>query len=68
MGRIIEKVALPLFRESCGPAQRTRFARTFPGREVFFPTRMSSGKTDFNFFAPAGANSARLRGFDYALT
>ena len=34
--------------------------RTFAGREVFFPRRMSPGKTVQSLFAPAGANSARL--------
>ncbi len=34
-------------------------ARTFAGREVFSSTHMSRPKTDFNLFAPAGANSVR---------
>ena len=37
-----------------------RPTRTLFGREVFSPTHRSPGKTDFIFFAPAGANSARL--------
>ena len=37
-----------------------RAIRTFAGREVFSPTHMSPWKMDWNSFAPAGANSARL--------
>ena len=37
-----------------------RPTRTLFGREVFSPTHRSPGKTDFIFFSPAGANSARL--------
>ena len=37
-----------------------RPTRTLFGREVFSPTYMPPGKTDFIFFAPAGANAARL--------
>jgi len=33
---------------------------TFARREVFYPAYMPPEKTDQNFFAPAGANSARL--------
>jgi len=34
-----------------------RTIRTFTGREVFSPTHMSPEKINFDFFAPAGANS-----------
>ncbi len=51
--------------ESCGlmralVVRLRRPTRTLFGREVFSPTHRSPGKTDFIFFAPAGANSARL--------
>ena len=50
------------FEGKCGPLQRTRCARTFASRAVFFPTHMSPEKMDATLFAPAGANSARHRG------
>jgi hypothetical protein len=47
-------VAAPLVREGCGLPQRTRFARTFAGREVFFPAYTPPGKTDLILFALCG--------------
>ena len=47
-------------RGSALTVRRRRPIRTFAGREVFSSTHMSRPKTDFNFFAPDGANSARL--------
>jgi hypothetical protein len=38
-----------------GLLQRTRFARTFAGREVFLATYTPPPKTDYASFAPAGA-------------
>jgi hypothetical protein len=36
--------------EDSAPLQRTRFARTFAGREVFFPTYTPPEKIDCNLF------------------
>jgi hypothetical protein len=46
----IEKAAKPLFRAGCGLPQRTRCARTFAGREVFFPTYTPPEKMNFTLF------------------
>ena len=46
---------------ACGSALAAKgAARTFAGREVFLARYTPRPKTDFIFFAPAGANSARL--------
>ena len=50
----VEKVALPLFRESCSPPRALavrylRTARTLAGREVFSPTYTPPEKMNFIF-------------------
>ena len=54
----LEKAALSFLRRiRC--AQRTRVARTFAPRKVFFLTHMSSEKTNQIHFAPVGAKKHR---------
>ena len=44
----------------CGLLQRTRFARTFASRAVFFCDAHVVAKNDFTFFVACAANSAKL--------
>ena len=47
-------------RRSALAVRQRRPVRTFAGREVFSARHTPRPKTDCTFFAPAGANSARL--------
>src|SRR5699024_9050980 len=61
----VEKEAMPLFREGCSPprAEFASFGGQIPHLRTemcFFRRTCRRKKRDCTFFAPAGANSARL--------